>query len=240
MAIIPEGKYVIPSNIQTLIQIIKNDLNSKLHGTTITRMSKYDYDNLSPKDPNTVYYVTDIPTGKVECYLGDTKVSGEGGGGVGSVPFPGIISGNVLMLDTILTQVGTTTHIRDLTTYNFQNSSYSDSSGSITPGGDDRYPATVDYIPLDGATSIQVTSYDTDGNGLLWCAYLYNSSKSYMSSETSSSSLLTWADNTTTRTITGSPAYIRFYFRNTDRTTLPVANVREAWYPYTTSNIDPI
>jgi hypothetical protein len=83
MAIIPEGKYVRDDCMQTLIQLVKNQFNTSLNNTIIIRMSKSDYEALHPKSPNTVYYVTDISTGKVECYLGDTKISGEGGGGGG-------------------------------------------------------------------------------------------------------------------------------------------------------------
>lgn len=81
MAIISEGKYVTDDCMQTLIQLVKNQFSASLNNTIITRMSKSAYDTLQTKDSNTVYYVTDISTGKVECYLGDTKISGEGGGG---------------------------------------------------------------------------------------------------------------------------------------------------------------
>lgn len=243
MAIIPEGKYVIPSNIQTLIQIIKNDLNSKLHGTTITRMSKYDYDNLSPKDPNTVYYVTDIPTGKVECYLGDTKVSGEGGGGdeVYGIPFNvGTMAGlgNVLLIEQLYASISIVTTI-SMFDYNFQNAEYNDSTGALTPGGT-QYPSTLDYIPLNGVKSIGITAYDTGGSGLYWCAYLYDANKSYMSSETSNASLLSWVDNSTTRSIPTSASYIRFYFKNSGRTALSPSGVREAWYQNITPDVTPL
>ena len=231
MAIIPEGKYVTDNCMQTLIQLIKNQFNTSLNNTIITRMSKSDYESLTPKNPNTVYYVTDISTGKVECYLGDTKISGEGGGGDSEVygfPFHGIMEWNSTVIEELYSS-DTERIVTNLKDYNFINCTYNDSYGTLTPGGT-QYPSTLDYVPLNGTTSIKMTSYDNNGNGLLWCGYLYNESKSYMSSETNSASLLSWADNSTTRTFSSSASYIRFYFKNSGRTALSPSDVREAGY----------
>ena len=66
-----------------------NAIGSTSYKTTDTRMgglsmrnkSKSEYDG-STHDANTLYTVSDAGTGKVELYLGDTKISGEEGGGV--------------------------------------------------------------------------------------------------------------------------------------------------------------
>lgn len=241
MAIIPEGKYVRDDCIQTLIQLIKNQFNTSLNNTIITRMSKIEYESLTPKNPNTVYYVTDISTGKVECYLGDTKISGEGGGGdseIYGIPFNSIMKWNSFHIDELFTSQSDAITI-NMFDYNFINCTYSDSSGTLTPGGT-QYPSTLDYVPLNGTTSIKMASYDNNGNGLLWCGYLYNSSKSYMYSETNSNSLLSWADNSTTRNIPTTASYIRFMFRNSGRTALSPSDVREALYQKIDNKIIPI
>lgn len=240
MAIIPEGKYVTDDCMQTLIQLVKNQFNSSLNNTIITRMSKSDYESLTPKNPNTVYYVTDISTGKVECYLGDTKISGEGGGGdeVYGIPFDAIIKWNTFHIEELYTQQ-TDYVVYSMFDYNFTNCEYNDGSGTLTPGGT-QYPSTLDYIPLNGTTSIKMTAYDTGGNGLLWCAYLYNENKSYMYSATDNASLLSWANNSTTRTIPSSATYIRFMFRNSGRTSLSPSGVREAWYNTISPAVIPI
>lgn len=244
MAIIPEGKYVTDDCMQTLIQLVKNQFNTSLNNTIITRMSKSDYEALTPKNPNTVYYVTDISTGKVECYLGDTKISGEGGGGgdeVYGIPFNVVTMsglGNVLLIEDLYTSQSSVTTI-SMFDYNFQNAEYNDSAGTLTPGGT-QYPSTIDYIPLNGVTSIKMTAYDTGGYGLLWCAYLYDANKSYLYSATNNASLLSWADNSTTRSIPTSASYIRFMFRNSGRTALSPSGVREAWYQIISNMVVPI
>lgn len=48
-------------------------------GMSFRNVSKADYDT-STHDARTIYTVSDSSTGKVEQYLGDTKISGEGGG----------------------------------------------------------------------------------------------------------------------------------------------------------------
>lgn len=243
MLIISEGKFVTDDCMQTLIQLVKNQFSSSLNNTIITRMSKSDYEALDPKSPNTVYYVTDISTGKVECYLGDTKISGEGGGGdeVYGIPFNvGTMAGlgNVLLIEELYTSLSIVTTI-NMFDYNFQNAEYDDDYGTLTPGGT-QYPSTLDYIPLNGVKSIRITAYDTGGNGLYWCAYLYDANKSYMKSASSSASLLSWADNSTTRTIPTTATYIRFMFRNSGRTALAPSGVREAWYQNIVPDVTPL
>lgn len=243
MAIIPEGKYVTDDCMQTLIQLVKNQFSASLNNTIITRMSKSAYEALQTKDSNTVYYVTDISTGKVECYLGDTKISGEGGGGdeVYGIPFNvGIMAGlgNVLLIEELYTSLSIVTTI-SMFDYNFQNAEYDDDYGTLTPGGT-QYPSTLDYIPLNGVKSIKITAYDTGGSGLYWCAYLYDANKSYLKSASSSASLLSWADNSTTRTIPTTATYIRFMFRNSGRTALAPSGVREAWYQVIAPDVTPL
>lgn len=242
MAIIPEGKYVRDDCIQTLIQLIKNQFNTSLNNTIITRMSKTEYESLPTKSSDTVYYVTDISTGKVECYLGDTKISGEGGGGDSEIygfPFHGIMEWNSTVIEELYSSSDTERIVINLKDYNFINCDYNDSSGTLTPGGT-KYPSTLDYIPLNGITSIRLTAYDTTNTGMLWCAYLYNSSKSYMYSETNSNSLLSWASNSTTRNIPTTATYIRFMLRNSDRTAITPEGVREAWYDQVIAHYDPL
>ena len=65
-----------------------NAIGSTSYKTTDTRMgglsmrnkSKSEYDGAQSHDANTLYTVSDATTGKVELYLGDTKISGEEGG----------------------------------------------------------------------------------------------------------------------------------------------------------------
>lgn len=241
MAIIPEGKYVRDDCIQTLIQLIKNQFNTSLNNTIITRMSKTEYDSLPTKSPDTVYYVTDISTGKVECYLGDTKISGEGGGGdseIYGIPFNGIMEWNSTVIEELYFS-NTEYIVVNLKDYDFRNAEYNDTVGTLTPGGT-QYPSTLDYIPLNGITSIRLTSYDTTNTGMLWCAYLYNSSKSYMYSETDRNNLLSWADNSTTRNIPTTATYIRFMLRNSGRTAITPEEVREARYDRRIVHYDPL
>ena len=227
MAIIPEGKYVTDDCMQTLIQLVKNQFSASLNNTIITRMTKSAYQTLTPKNPNTVYYVTDISTGTVECYLGDTKISGEGGGG----------SSEIYGIPFNLSH-GTTTDVTDLTQYNFVNVEYSDGSGSMSPG-DNRYPGTLDYVPIpDGMTTMQLISYDTGGNGLNWCAYLYDANYSYNYAATNGNNFLDWGDNSTVRNIPAGMKYIRFYMKNSGRTELSPSDVRDAYFQYNHTIID--
>lgn len=53
--------------------------NTRMGGMSMRNQSKSQYDTES-HDANTLYTVSDAGTGKVEMYLGDTKISGEGGG----------------------------------------------------------------------------------------------------------------------------------------------------------------
>jgi hypothetical protein len=56
--------------------------NTRMGGMSMRNQSKSDYESASSHDANTLYTVSDAGTGKVELYLGDTKISGEEGGGV--------------------------------------------------------------------------------------------------------------------------------------------------------------
>lgn len=53
--------------------------NTRMGGMSMRNQSKSQYETES-HDANTLYTVSDAGTGKVEMYLGDTKISGEGGG----------------------------------------------------------------------------------------------------------------------------------------------------------------
>lgn len=53
--------------------------NTRMGGMSMRNTTKSSYDG-STHDANTLYTVSDAGTGKVEMYLGDTKISGEGGG----------------------------------------------------------------------------------------------------------------------------------------------------------------
>ena len=55
--------------------------NTRMGGMSMRNQSKSQYETES-HDANTLYTVSDAGTGKVELYLGDTKISGEEGGGV--------------------------------------------------------------------------------------------------------------------------------------------------------------
>ena len=55
--------------------------NTRMGGLSMRNTSKSSYDG-STHNANTLYTVSDADTGKVEMYLGDTKISGEEGGGV--------------------------------------------------------------------------------------------------------------------------------------------------------------
>lgn len=55
--------------------------NTRMGGMSMRNTSKSSYEG-STHDANTLYTVSDAGTGKVELYLGDTKISGEEGGGV--------------------------------------------------------------------------------------------------------------------------------------------------------------
>ena len=55
--------------------------NIRMGGMSLRNQSKSDYES-GAHDVNTLYTVSDAGTGKVELYLGDTKISGEEGGGV--------------------------------------------------------------------------------------------------------------------------------------------------------------
>lgn len=55
--------------------------NIRMGGMSLRNQSKSDYES-GTHDVNTLYTVSDAGTGKVELYLGDTKISGEEGGGV--------------------------------------------------------------------------------------------------------------------------------------------------------------
>jgi hypothetical protein len=233
--------YANDESLTKLIQLIKNQFSTSLNGTIILRLTKAEYDAISPKSPNTVYYVTNVVTGEVECYLGDTKISGEGGGGdseIYGIPFNGIMEWNSTVIEELYSS-DTEYIVVNLKDYNLQNAVYSDSAGTLTPGGT-QYPSTLDYIPLNGITAIRLTAYDTTNTGMLWCAYLYDSSKSYMYSETNNNNLLSWADNSTTRNIPTTATYIRFILRNSGRTAITPEGVREAWYNRRIVHYDPL
>lgn len=53
--------------------------NTRMGGMSMRNTTKSSYEG-STHDANTLYTVSDAGTGKVEMYLGDTKISGEGGG----------------------------------------------------------------------------------------------------------------------------------------------------------------
>ena len=238
MAIIPEGKYVTDNCMQTLIQLVKNQFNASLNNTIITRISKSDYESLDPKNPNTVYYVTDISTGKVECYLGDTKISGEGGGGdeVYGIPFVGNSLhplGHVSLVEELYIN-GTAVITINLFDYDLQSASYNDSAGTLTPGGS--YPSTLDYVPSDGIGSVTLHVYDTSNNGLRWAVYGYDANKSYLYNETSSSGLYSWSNNGATKTVPAAVKYLRFIINGVSSP----SNVREAWYQSLGPDITPL
>lgn len=53
--------------------------NTRMGGMSMRNRSKSEYES-ETHDVNTLYTVSDAQTGKVEMYLGDTKISGSGGG----------------------------------------------------------------------------------------------------------------------------------------------------------------
>lgn len=57
----------------------KPETDDMLNGMSIEKISKADYDSLLVKNPNRVYFVYDTE-GSYEIYIGDSKISGEGGG----------------------------------------------------------------------------------------------------------------------------------------------------------------
>lgn len=68
----------------------KQEINAMLGGLSFEKISKADFDEISTKDPNTIYYVYDT-SNKITQYVGDTKLSS------------GTFAGNgVLMLSDVL------------------------------------------------------------------------------------------------------------------------------------------
>lgn len=239
--------YANDESLTKLIQLIKNQFATSLNGTIILRLTKAEYDAISPKSPNTVYYVTNVVTGEVECYLGDTKISGEGGGGSVegyAIPIRGIMEWNSFVPEPIYIDSHVRNIVVDLKDYDLQNASYSDTYGTLTPGGANNYVCTIDYIPLNGKTSLQISNaYMNNGDQLYWAGYLYNASKGYMYSETSSSSIWTFTIGSTTRTIPTSATYIRIILSRGSGSSRPPfapSDVREAWYQDKTWDYDPL
>lgn len=54
--------------------------NTRMGGMSMRNQTKTEYESAPSHDGNTLYTVSDSTSGKVEMYLGDTKISGEGGG----------------------------------------------------------------------------------------------------------------------------------------------------------------
>ena len=239
--------YANDESLTKLIQLIKNQFSESLNGTIILRLTKAEYDAISPKSPNTVYYVTNVVTGEVECYLGDTKISGEGGGGSVegyAIPIRGIMEWNSFVPEPIYISSHVITITIDLKDYNLQNASYNDNSGVLTPGGANNYVCTIDYIPLNGKTTMQIShAYLNNGDQLYWAGYLYDSSKSYMYSATSSVGLLNWSIGSGTKDVPTSATYIRIILSRGSGGSRPPftpSDVREAWYNDKTLDYDPL
>ena len=57
---------------------LKSEVDDKFGGMIIEKISKADFDDLTEKDPNTIYYVYD-DAGNVTQYVGDAALSGGGG-----------------------------------------------------------------------------------------------------------------------------------------------------------------
>lgn len=65
----------------------KPEVNDKFGGMVLLKISKADFDELTVKDPDTIYYVYD-DSGKVTQYVGDSELSSGSiiSGGVIAVP----------------------------------------------------------------------------------------------------------------------------------------------------------
>ena len=53
----------------------KEEINAMLGGLSFERISKTDFDALTTKDPDKVYFVYDESSGKIKQYLGDAELS---------------------------------------------------------------------------------------------------------------------------------------------------------------------
>ena len=53
----------------------KEEINAMLGGLSFERIAKADFEALTTKDPNKVYFVYDESSGKVKQYLGDAELS---------------------------------------------------------------------------------------------------------------------------------------------------------------------
>lgn len=68
----------------------KTEVDEKFGGMVLEKISKLDFDALTEKDPNTIYFVYE-ESGKVTQYIGDAELSG----GQGAAPISAIfLSGN--------------------------------------------------------------------------------------------------------------------------------------------------
>lgn len=115
--------------------------------------------------------------------------------------------------------------IVDLFDYDLQHASYNDNTGVLTPDvSETTMYATIDYIPVPlGTTQIRCTMFDTSGNSLKWCAYVYDENKTYMYSV--SYPMLYWAYNGTTRTVQPKISFIRLLVKNDNGTNIDLSDI---------------
>lgn len=71
----------------------KSEVDNKFGGMVIEKISKEDFDALTTKDPDKIYFVYD-DQGKITQYIGDTELSsGTGAANMQSVYQYGLLSG---------------------------------------------------------------------------------------------------------------------------------------------------
>ena len=64
------------AEIASKLQSIQpQNIDSRLNGLTFERISEEDFDNIDPKDPNTIYYVYD-EKGTIRQYIGNQSLTG--------------------------------------------------------------------------------------------------------------------------------------------------------------------
>lgn len=120
--------------------------------------------------------------------------------------------------------------VEDLFDYNLTNGTYSDSTGAITADPTaTTCLVTPDYISIPiGSVEFRCTTYDTNGSGYQWCAYLYDENYVYQYSITSNASMLSWARNDYTRVVKDKVSYIRFMIKNMSQSTIDVSDLAYA------------
>lgn len=131
---------------------------------------------------------------------------------------------------------GSDPNVIDLTSYSPSNGTYNDNTGELTPDPNSEYSVIFsDYFEIPtsaqdlGLTAEILYRGRSSVNGK-WAAYLYDSNKNYLQTETYNAGLLNWADRGEIRWIPNSQniKYARFFFNTPDGNTVNVNTVIKA------------